>query len=69
LAAIAMLVLCLQVNQVWLGVSLVLCFRIGLAITLIAAGMIAALGLRQLSRRWSGLASLRSACPISRASS
>jgi len=38
-AAIAVLVLCLQVSQIWLGVGLVLCFSIGLAITLIAAGV------------------------------
>jgi nickel/cobalt transporter (NicO) family protein len=57
-AAIAVLVLCLHVNQIWLGVALVLCFSIGLAITLIAAGMIAALGLRHVSRRWSGLSEL-----------
>jgi nickel/cobalt transporter (NicO) family protein len=50
-AAIAVLVLCLQVNQIWLGVALVLCFSIGLAITLIAAGMTAAIGMRHLSRR------------------
>ena len=28
-AAIAVLVLCLQVNRIWLGVALVLCFMIG----------------------------------------
>jgi nickel/cobalt transporter (NicO) family protein len=53
-AAIAVLVLCLQVNQIWLGVALALCFSIGLAITLIAAGMIAAIGMRHVSRRWPG---------------
>ena len=52
-AAIAVLVLCLQVGQFWLGVALVLCFSAGLAITLIASGTIAALGIRQVSRRWS----------------
>ena len=57
-AAIAVLVLCLQVNQSWLGVALVLCFSTGLAITLIAAGMIAAIGMRHFSRRWSGLGEL-----------
>jgi nickel/cobalt transporter (NicO) family protein len=54
-AAIAVLVLCLQVNQIWLGIALVLCFSIGLAITLIAAGIVAAAGLRHFSRRWPGL--------------
>jgi nickel/cobalt exporter len=53
-AAIAVLVLCLQVNQIWLGVALVLCFSIGLAITLTAAGMIAAIGMRHVPRRWPG---------------
>ena len=54
-AAIAVLVLCLQVGQFWLGVALVLCFSAGLAITLIASGTIAALGIRQVSRRWSNI--------------
>jgi nickel/cobalt transporter (NicO) family protein len=62
-AAIAVLVLCLQVNQIWLGIALVLCFSIGLAITLIAARMIAALGMRGLSRRWSGLGELAQRLP------
>jgi nickel/cobalt exporter len=62
-AAITMLVLCLQVNQIWLGVALVLCFSIGLAITLIAAGMIAAIGMRHFSRRWSGLGELAQRVP------
>ena len=62
-AAIAVLVLCLQVNRIWLGVALVLCFSIGLAITLIAAGMIAAVGMRHFSRRWSGLGELAQRLP------
>ena len=53
-AAIAVLVLCLQASKIWLGVALVLCFSIGLAITLIAAGMTAAIGIRHLSRHWPG---------------
>jgi uncharacterized protein len=68
-AAIAVLVLCLQLHQVWLGVALVLCFSIGLAITLITAGMIAAIGMRHVSRPGRGWASLPTACPISPASS
>jgi len=47
------LVLCLQVSQIWLGVGLVFCFSIGLAITLIAAGIIAAVRMHHFSRRWS----------------
>ena len=62
-AAIAVLVLCLQVNQIWLGVALVLCFSIGLAITLIAAGTIAAIGMRHFSRRWPGFGELAQRLP------
>jgi nickel/cobalt transporter (NicO) family protein len=62
-AAIAVLVLCLQVNQIWLGVALVLCFSIGLAITLIAAGMIAAIGMRHVSSHWSGFGELARRAP------
>ena len=54
-AAIAVLVLCLQVNQLWLGIALVACFSIGLAVTLVMAGIAAAVGMRSISRRWSGL--------------
>ena len=43
-AAIAVLVLCLQVNQLWLGIALVACFSIGLALTLMAAGVVGAIG-------------------------
>ena len=64
-AAIAVLVLCLQVNRIWLGVALVLSFSIGLAITLIAAGMIAAVGMRHFSRRWSGLGELAQTSAVS----
>ena len=53
-AAITVLLLCLQLRQFTLGVTLVLCFSIGLAITMVTAGVIAALGLRHAARRWSG---------------
>lgn len=62
-AAIAVLVLCLQVNRIWLGVTVVLCFSIGLAITLIAAGTIAAVGTRLFSRRWPGCGELAQRLP------
>ena len=58
-----MLVLCLQVSRVWLGVALVLCFSMGLAITLIAAGMMAAIGMRHVSRRRSGFGELAQRMP------
>ncbi|MDG3443610.1 nickel/cobalt efflux transporter [Nitrospirillum amazonense] len=51
-AAITVLLLCLQLKQVSLGVALVLCFSIGLALTMVSAGVVAALGMRHASRRW-----------------
>jgi nickel/cobalt exporter len=53
-AAITVLLLCLQLRQFSLGIALVLCFSLGLAITLVGAGVVAALGVRHLSHRWSG---------------
>lgn len=53
-AAITVLLLCLQLKQFTLGVALVLCFSIGLAVTMVMAGVIAALSVRHASARWSG---------------
>jgi nickel/cobalt exporter len=52
--AITILLLCLQLKQVALGAVLVLCFSIGLALTMVASGVIAALSVRHVSRRWRG---------------
>ena len=54
-AAITVLLLCLQLKQFSLGFTLVVCFGIGLAITMVSAGVLAALSLRHIERRWSGL--------------
>jgi len=40
-----------------------LCISIGLAVTLIAAGMIAAIGMRHVTRRWSGFGELADRLP------
>jgi nickel/cobalt exporter len=53
-AAITVLVLCIQLKQFSLGFVLVLCFGIGLAITMVSAGVLAALSLRHVERHWSG---------------
>lgn len=53
-AAITVLLLCLQLKEFSLGVVLVLCFSIGLALTMVSAGVIAALSVRHISTRWSG---------------
>ncbi|MFZ6765144.1 nickel/cobalt efflux transporter [Pseudoroseomonas sp. WGS1072] len=53
-AAITVLLICLQLQEFTLGAALVLCFSIGLAITLVTVGVIAATGMRHATRRWSG---------------
>ena len=53
-AAITVLLVCLQVKQVSLGFTLVLAFSLGLAITMVTAGVLAALSLKHVSTRWSG---------------
>jgi len=52
-AAITVLLLCLQLKQFTLGAALVLCFSIGLAITLVTVGAAAALSVRHASKRFS----------------
>lgn len=53
-AAITVLLLCLQLRQFALGVTLVLCFSVGLALTMMASGVAAALSVKHVSKRWSG---------------
>jgi nickel/cobalt exporter len=50
-AAITVLLLCLQLKEFTLGAVLVLCFSIGLAITLVTVGAVAALSVRQVTQR------------------
>ena len=53
-ASITVLLLCLQLKKIALGVTLVLSFSIGLALTMVASGALAALSIKHLSKRWSG---------------
>jgi nickel/cobalt transporter (NicO) family protein len=53
--AVTVAFLCLQVQRFSLGIVLVICFSIGLALTLVASGIVASFGMRHVSRRWSGL--------------
>ncbi|EQM72059.1 nickel/cobalt efflux transporter [Pseudomonas tohonis] len=62
-AAITVLLLCLQVKEVALGAVLVLCFSIGLALTLVAVGVAAALGARHASNRWPWLGTVARKAP------
>lgn len=54
-AAITVLMLCLQLRQFSLGVALVLCFSVGLAVVMVSVGAGAAWSMRKAERRWSGL--------------
>jgi nickel/cobalt exporter len=56
--AITVLLLCLQLKRLLLGSVLVLCFSIGLALTMVTSGVIAALSLRYAERRFSGFGEL-----------
>jgi nickel/cobalt exporter len=62
-ASITVLLLCLQLKQVALGAVLVLCFSIGLAITLVAVGAAAALSARHASQRISWLGDVARRAP------
>lgn len=52
--AITVLLLCLQLKAFTLGAVLVLCFSVGLALTMVASGVLAAISVRHVSKRWSG---------------
>ncbi|TAL01447.1 MAG: nickel/cobalt efflux transporter RcnA, partial [Rhodospirillaceae bacterium] len=62
-ASITVLLLCLQLKQFALGATLVLCFSIGLAITLVTVGAAAALSVRHVSKRFSGFGTLARRAP------
>ena len=53
--AVTVALLCLQVQRYSLGVVLVICFSVGLALTLVASGIVASLGMRRAVKRWPGL--------------
>jgi len=50
-ASITVLLLCLQLKRIALGATLVLGFSVGLALTMVASGVVAAVGVKHLSRR------------------
>ena len=62
-ASITVLLLCLQLKKLALGATLVLCFSIGLALTMVATGTVAALGVRHAARRFSGFGELARRAP------
>ncbi|MBI1980703.1 MAG: nickel/cobalt efflux transporter RcnA [Methylocystis sp.] len=62
-ASITVLLLCLQVGRIGLGALLVLCFSVGLALTLVLVGVAAALGLRHAVSRWPGFEAFAARAP------
>ena len=62
-AAVTVLLICLQLKEVALGSTMVLSFSIGLALTLVSVGVIAAIGARKAQQRWSGLNSIATRAP------
>ena len=62
-AAFSILIICLQLKQFSLGFAMVLAFSVGLALTLVASGTLAAWSVRHAEKRWSGLGRLTRQLP------
>jgi len=62
-ASITVLLLCLQLKKIALGATLVICFSIGLALTMVTAGTVAALSMNHARKRWSGFSAIVSRAP------
>jgi nickel/cobalt exporter len=62
-AAITVLLICLQLREFTLGFAMVLCFSIGLAITLVAVGAAAALSVQHATKRWSWFSTVARRAP------
>ncbi len=62
-AAVTVLLLCLQLKAFTLGVALVLCFSIGLALTLVTVGAAAALSVRHATKRVAWFSTVASRAP------
>lgn len=62
-AAITVLLICIQLKAFTLGATMVLCFSLGLAITLVTVGVGAAISVHQVAKRWSGFNALARKAP------
>src|SRR3989338_712104 len=62
-SALAVLLICLQLKKVTLGFALVMGFSIGLAITLVTVGTIAAVSVKHASKRFKGFGALARKIP------
>ncbi|WET41457.1 nickel/cobalt efflux protein RcnA [Citrobacter enshiensis] len=62
-AAITVLLICIQLKAFTLGATMVLCFSVGLALTLVTVGVGAAISVQQAAKRWSGFNRLARKAP------
>ena len=62
-ASITVLLLCLQLKKIAVGATLVLSFSVGLAMTMVASGALAALSLNHVSKHWSGFGAFSRKAP------
>ena len=62
-ASITVLLLCLQLKRFALGATLVLGFSVGLALTMILSGTVAALSVKHVSKKWSGFGNFARKAP------
>ena len=62
-AAITVLLLCLQVKQFALGAVLVMAFSVGLALTMVTAGVVASISVKHLSKRFTGFSGIAARAP------
>ncbi|MCK6264506.1 nickel/cobalt efflux protein RcnA [Vibrio sp. ZSDE26] len=62
-AAVTVLLICLQLKAMTLGATLVVSFSIGLALTLVTVGVVAAIGVQKATSKWSGLNDLARRAP------
>jgi len=62
-ASITVLLLCLQLKKLALGATLVLCFSVGLALTMVISGTAAALTVRHAARHFQGFGVLAQRAP------
>ncbi len=62
-ASITVLLLCLQLKEFTLGAVLVLCFSIGLALTMVFSGVVAAWSVKHVASRWNGFGTFARRAP------
>lgn len=62
-ASITVLLICLQLKKVAMGAILVLSFSIGLALTLMTVGAVAAYSMNRVGKRWSGFSEFARKAP------